>query len=115
MKKELKFRVWLKNKKQYIYFEPQKIKHNFYLQRKFIMYLCSGDLEQYIGYSDQNGNDIYTKDIVIDWNTGISGQSTKPIVVTMDNYKLLEKLSRANFGMFEVIGNINKNPELLEK
>ncbi len=118
MSREIKFRVWDKNKQNYLVDD-----------RGFrLMYLRNGstrffnpevwEFEQYTGLKDKNGKEIYEGDIMrydaIDykvlWADYYAGFETKRLNSPWNNAGLTLHFL-ASVG--RVIGNIHENPELL--
>lgn len=116
--RDFKFRLWDDNAKRWLsrgesvevafsqlFPESIKAEANFYL-------------EQYTGFKDQNGREIYEGDII--WLFGIHLE----VVWSQDEAKfdLMNKDFRVGAFVFnkntvqhiEIIGNIHENPELLE-
>ena len=117
--KEIKFRVWDNNLEIMSYSDSDI----------FIMFsdngICIGyeindeiddyELMQYIGLKDKNGEEIYEGDIVKFSEYKVIDNIVLPeeIVVIKDIRKGCDALRPSQY--MEVIGNIYKNPELLEK
>lgn len=81
-------------------------------------------LMQFTGLTDKNGIEIYERDIV---NAKLVGEFKGPIVYNRGSFKIdsgrdinnrpyiyLEDWCQTNYRTVEIIGNIYKNPELLE-
>lgn len=105
MKREIKFRAWSDELKEWRY-PVLDITNNMHKQTYLI-------LEEFIGMKDKKGNEIYEGDIVISDNKNVF-----VIVRSIDfvgfrlksdkEYKLHYEYS------LEIIGNIHENPELLK-
>jgi uncharacterized phage protein (TIGR01671 family) len=121
--REIKFRIWNKTLKKYIYSEEfegnQTLSLHFFF--KFIedMKDCGnefGILEQYSNLIDKNHDEIYEGDIVkITEFSPPDYKHESSIFITimeMDAYHL--NLIDRSFVETEIIGNIHENPELLE-
>ena len=106
--REGKFRAWDDREKRYILpreIDIQRIpttttKYGFKLRTRFI-------LEQFTGLKDQNHKECYHKDIY----KRSDGQIGAIQNFIEDTYHLLQWIRDG--GEFEIIGNINKSPELL--
>ena len=120
--REIKFRVWDKESKEMLSdvslwnddFTSYLNEHIEYLQDK-----C--ELMQYTGLKDKNGVEIYEGDIIKAENHKPSTYEIKFIeggfcaTRNDDDYQIDINLFYPSVGcMIEVIGNIYKNPELLE-
>lgn len=74
--------------------------------------------KRHIGFPVAGANgryiDVYIGDIIVDWNTGVPHKCSWPIEVKEYAYRLFDSL-QFGFSIIEVIGNIEDNPELLEK
>lgn len=112
--REIKFRSWLKERKEFIYeFTMNSI--NYSEGERSI-------LSEYTGLKDANGVEIYEGDVTIDSFGTVT-------VIENDGFQWLERvlklrdrhiskeiliMTKANAFHCEVIGNLYENPELLE-
>jgi hypothetical protein len=119
----LKFRAWNKENKSMITskhysvmfngeIKPPSNKHQEWGIDQFI-------LMQYTGLKDKNGKEIYEGDIVIhhyfhETGTVIWQQSQSRYALEYLSDKKTQELFPIDTAMFEIIGNIHENPELLE-
>lgn len=76
--------------------------------------LLNFELMQFIGYFDRNGKEIWEGDIVLTDEVGWVAE----VVYDYGMFRCVDKdggfSSLCNWSMFEVIGNIYENPELLK-
>lgn len=127
----IKFRVWYKNGKRFYYSDSGdlllslsgKILTNYGSlgDNKYETYPSENEddciLQQFTGLLDKNGREIYEGDIVKNVNviSKLFGQLSPvkwiPLITGFNpfNLMLFEK-----DGMFEIVGNIFENPELLK-
>lgn len=127
MQREIKFRAWDKELKQWWY--SQELDAEFLgeiLQGKYPeMIVC-----QYTGLTDKNNKEIYEGDIVqvfpIGWdeNESMLQRMSRKTVVEWEEFEDGEYGYRLGFGFniswekeekVKIIGNIYENPELLNK
>ena len=106
MSRELKFRQWQKATQNYIYFALRKgVSLEFNIEP---------ELEQYTGLKDKNGKEIYEGDII-----DFFGEKYPVIYRAAGFWAEYSKTQKDHLFLYaidsEVVGNIHKNPELLEK
>ncbi len=130
--REIKFRAWDLDKKQWYCMEifrgghcgpTHRDKEPFYFQPKFSRNVV---LQQFTGLKDKHGKEIYERDIIrARWHDSID--AGPGMVKEYDEERVFEvKWEKSYFGYnvvdypidddstFEIIGNIYENPELLK-
>ena len=138
--RKLEFRAWHDGNKEMVYFRNEKMKHDIYQQKHFIMLLADGKLEQYTGLLDKNRVKIFEGDIFklkdVERPSGISTYKrdilTRVVYDTYSGFHLAlimdddENLKNyfSSYKLYDVIkykqysgemaGNIHKNPELIK-
>ena len=132
MSREIKFRVWDKQRKQWCpdYFGNSKYTINQTFKDDTVIF------QQYTGLKDKNGEEIYEGDIVrvnrffvrpyvkngeIDWKSSDGDVEVGVVFYGSDAKFLVEYRSYDDIedahnipNRYEVIGNIFENPELLK-
>jgi hypothetical protein len=114
--REIKFRAWMIAGKYMKSWED--LEH-----MNFWAYANHGgiwELMQYTGLKDKNGKEIYEGDIVIhhyfhETGTVIWQQSQSRYALEYLSDKKTQELFPIDTAMFEIIGNIYENPELLNR
>lgn len=105
MNRPIKFRAWDTYNKEWIYLEIENANQlwtdNWYTAEKL------ENLGQFTGLLDKHRNEVYEGD-VIKINNG-SSHKKRAVKYT----KGLHNVPLAKFTVFEIIGNIYENPELL--
>ena len=130
--REIKFRVWDKNRKTFLdfYWAVDKLGRTFSILDKYVYDEFTDEIElmQYTGLKDMNGVEIYEGDVVnVSWplsklkgiNHAIGYSEVKdghPVSEAIDWYEDVSRLIQThdNGGQITVVGNCFENPELLE-
>lgn len=115
--KELKFRQWQPETKRFLYI--YQMQPGDTVRAEFILH--DGELQQYTGLKDKNGEEIYEGDIIYD---GVSKEVVKFNIPSIRvTYGHGECWYHCNITLFsnygkgdhiEIIGNIYDNPEILK-
>jgi uncharacterized phage protein (TIGR01671 family) len=133
MNRSLKFRI---------YSFLDKAFHHFTLEEGYPQGIAGGvsEPQQYTGLNDSKGNPIYEGDIVI--NTTSEEEYCSPAVIIWGKYEfvgfalaykcnkledyhdplihkingvdLVEEFSLSKMGIYQIVGNVSENPELLK-
>lgn len=123
--RELKFRVYIPDRKVLEYFELGKfyLSDNYLLQHKY-------HVQQYTGLKDSKGVPIYEGDIVEFDDSLISEKPTVGAaeIIWCDDLTLVDApqwglwfvspksgFCKSMMGLITIIGNINENPELINQ
>ena len=135
---EIKYRVWSKKQKTYDYEHPFNKPGDFYITQNGVLFSDYGNvitpevkqedfiIEQSTDIKDKNGNMIYVGDIVkmkFPYDKRFIGRfvvikdPNSPRIGLMDNTKTDEIFNLYGYmsNHYEVIGDVNHNPELLNK
>ena len=120
MSREIEFRAWDTNQNKYIktgtveVLGMEKLSPNYFFTDKYLKHIV---WEQYTGLKDKNGKKIYEGDIIkcnedlgiVFWEEDYGMYAIEYINGTNDYLYPLN-----NWQLWEVIGNIHENPELLK-
>lgn len=135
---EIKYRVWSKKQKTYVYKHPFNKPGDFYITQNGVLFSDYGNvitpevkqedfiIEQSTDIKDKNGKMIYVGDIVkmkFPYDKRFIGRfvvmkdPNSPRIGLMDNTKTDEIFNLYGYisNHYEVIGDVNHNPELLNK
>ena len=120
--REIKFRLWNKNTKimsSSFDIEDYLDAHDSEYGDGSLPSIVRDNLElmQYTGLHDKNGKEIYESDLV---RFSCQGDvQNLPIIADMFNLRIgledKDNYLRFDVGIFEVLGNVYENPELLNK
>jgi len=135
---EIKYRVWSKKQKTYVYKHPFNKPGDFYITQNGVLFSDYGNvitpevkqedfiIEQSTDIKDKNGKMIYVGDIVkmkFPYDKRFIGRfvvikdPNSPRIGLMDNTKTDEIFNLYGYmsNHYEVIGDVNHDPELLNK
>ena len=103
--KNLKFRIWDKQLKVFLYQLPEK--HHLKWERF--------DAQQWTGLFDKLGKEIYEGDIVVSKGYGVGVVEWKDGSLGVEGMSFGEHENEhsTNIDSWEIIGNIYQNPELI--
>lgn len=138
MNREIKFRIWDKEKKRFLNRKEIHDIGEFYYNGFMGECEKTGECEEYsmqqfTGIKDKNGKEIYEGDIVHEkWNDGINFNEENQVMVWNEKYCAWMMRGIKNWNKksdkwdsylghhekikdkFEVIGNLYENPDLLK-
>lgn len=111
MNREIKFRAWDESQEYMAYQGTPDLE----TIQSFMHHFGNNELMQSTGLADKNGKEIFEKDIVVDddgykWDVRFYNGRFIPLVYVKENYNCIDKYDPK---LFEVIGNIFENTELL--
>jgi len=112
--REIKFRAWNEARRNMFYLEDGQSLSDFFNRNTQSI----SKLMQFTGLKDNNGREIYEGDILVDLEVSPSYKNKRVIRnFVEDTFFILDdmKYNINEKSVFEVIGNIYENPELLEE
>ncbi len=113
MKREIKFRAWVPKRKRMIFFWLFGTDEGYHIQEQEQLEEC--EIMQFTGLKDQNGKEIYEGDLIV-WST--VSDRIREVCHFGSSFKIhggsIHNIDDCNPEKeFEIVGNIHKNPELL--
>ena len=108
--RKIKFRAWERIEKHFIYFE---LFHGTTRHTPTIYPWAEPEIwQQFTGLLDKNGKEIYEGDIM-KWDWALGGEIQTIVEVIDDLNTAFGFVDSEETETWEVIGNINENPDLL--
>ena len=105
--REIKFRVWLKQRDKMVYFDLFEPDRDYIIKEEASV--REGDpVMQYTGLKDKNGKEIYEGDI-LEYYSMLVARGSNPIVRDVVKWKHYQWIGINNYNNAEVVGNIYEN------
>ena len=105
MNRELKFRAWDTELRKWVFFTLEEALIN--KDKRFALFLehyC-----EYTGLKDKNGKEIYVGDVLNHKEGDVVDQTVK-VIADHESLAMLEQ----QLDLWEIVGNIYENPELIK-